>query len=90
MVHSISPGFQFRILADGTVASRIRALLMVNDLRVFVLSSLMDMQVDALRLKLALQDKPDDINRRLSVLDGKIAERLELFGHLLKKNMVVN
>ena len=79
---------KFSILAEGTVASRIRALLMVNDLRVFVLSSLMDMQVDALRLKLALQDNPDDINRRLSALDGKIAERLKLFGHLLEKNAV--
>ena len=79
---------KFRILAEGTVASRVAALLAAPDQRLFVLSSLMDIQVDALRLQVAIQENPDDIGRRLSALDGKIAERIELFGQLLDRNSV--
>ena len=80
--------YKFRILAGGTVANRIAALLALKDSRLFVLSSLMDIQVDALRLQLAIQDNPDDINRRLSNLDEKIANRIELFGQLLERDAV--
>ena len=80
--------YKFRILAGGTVANRIAALLALKDSRLFVLSSLMDIQVDGLRLQLAIQDNPDDINRRLSNLDEKIANRIELFGQLLERDAV--
>ena len=49
---------------------------------------LADIQVDRLRLKLALQDNPDDAYRRISTLNSKINDYEKYFRDLLKKDSV--
>lgn len=73
-------------LATRSVASVIAAKLSKNDQRLFVASSIADVQVDQLRLLLALQDNPADASRRLSALQKKVQAYENDFRSLAERN----
>lgn len=74
------------VLATRTVASVVAAKLSKTDQRLFVASSIADVQVDQLRLLLALQDNPADASRRLSALQKKVDVYENDFRSLAEKN----
>lgn len=74
------------VLATRSVASVAAAKLSKNDQRLFVASSIADVQVDQLRLLLALQDNPADASRRLSALQKKVQVYENDFRSLAEKN----
>ena len=63
---------KYNVLSTRPVDSVPGAALAVSDMHLFTISSLADLQVDRLRLKLALQDNPDDVSRSFSMLNSKI------------------
>lgn len=79
---------KYDILATRRVDSTLRAELSVSDVNLFTLSSLADIYVDHLRLKLALQDNPGDVNRSFSALNAKIDRYETAFRDLLKEDSV--
>ena len=81
---------KYNILAnpDNRIESIEEASLTIPDLNLFILSSLADIQVDRLRLKLALQDNPDDADRSLRMLKSKINRYAELFEYILENDSV--
>ena len=78
----------YHFLSTRPVTSVTGANLAVTDLKLFTISSLADIQVDRLRLKLALQDNPDDVPRSLSVLNAKINRYETAFRSLLEEDAV--
>ena len=62
--------------------------LAVPDMHLFAISSLADLQVDRLRLGLALQDNPDDVSRSFSRLNSKVDRHETSFRALLDKDSV--
>jgi len=74
------------VLATRNVASVAAAKLSKNDQRLFVASSIADVQVDQLRLLLALQDNPADASRRLSALQQKVHVYENDFRSLAERN----
>ena len=79
---------KYDILSARGVDSTLRAELAVSDLNLFTLSSLADIYVDHLRLKLALQDNPGDAKRSFSALNAKIDRYETAFRALLKEDTV--
>ena len=61
------------ILAQGNVVKELNSRLFVSDLGLLLLSSVMDIHVADLRLKLAAQDNTLDLRRRGSELNDRIA-----------------
>ena len=76
---------KYHALATAEVNSVFAAKLSENDKRLFVAASIADVQVDQLRLVLALQDNPADAARRLSALQEK-ADSYESDFHSLAEN----
>lgn len=74
------------VLTTRTAANVVAAKLSKNDQRLFVASSIADVQVDQLRLLLALQDNPADASRRLSALQKKVQAYENDFRSLAEKN----
>ena len=79
---------KYDILSTRGVDSTLRATLAVSDINLFTLSSLADIYVDHLRLKLALQDNPGDANRSFSALNDKIDRYETAFRNLLTEDSV--
>ena len=81
---------KYNILAnpENRVDSILAANLAIPDINLFTLSSLADIQVDRLRLKLALQDNPDDACRSFSMLNSKIDRYEASFKCLLENDSV--
>ena len=77
---------KYEIVSALAVEDQVAAELGVLRTKLFAVSSLADIQVDRLRLKLALQDNPDDVERRVSVLGSKVAWYEASFRDLLTKN----
>lgn len=75
-------------LATKRVTDARAAKLSENDKRLFVASSVADVQVDQLRLLLSLQDNPADAARRLSALQKKVHSYESDFRSLVEKNPV--
>ena len=75
-------------LTTGEVKSGIGAKLSPFDIQMFVKSSIVDLRVNGLRLKLALQDNPVDVKRSLSSLNGKMVQYEGEFRQLLENNSV--
>ena len=73
-------------LTTGEVKSGIGAKLSPFDIQMFVKSSIVDLRVNGLRLKLALQDNPVDVKRSLSSLNGKMVQYEGEFRQLLENN----
>lgn len=79
---------KYDILSTKNVGSVLDAELAVSDIKLFTGLNLADVQVDRLRLRLALQDNPDDAARRVLLLISKIERYEESFKTLLDKNPI--
>ena len=79
---------KYKALSTRPVDSVLSAALAVPDMNLLTISSLADLQVDRLRLKLALQDNPDDVSRSFSILNSKVDRYETSFRTLLEKDLV--
>ena len=79
---------KYNFLSKEPVNSKLSARLKATEIDLFVTSSLADIQVDGLRLKLALQDNPDDVPRSFSTLNAKIDRYESHFRQLLENDSV--
>ena len=79
---------KYKALSTRPVDSVLSAALAVPDMNLLTISSLADLQVDRLRLKLALQDNPDDVSRSFSILNSKVDRHESSFRTLLDKDLV--
>ena len=79
---------KFGHLVTREILSERDAKLAVSDINLFVLSSLMDLRADVLRLQLTLQDDPQYAERRHELLGKKVEQRAGTFGELLDHNPV--
>ena len=80
---------KYQILTEQVVHDRVAVDLAVLRTRLFALSSLADIQVDRLRLLLAVQSNPVDVTRRVFTLDSKIKRYEALFSYLSQENPVI-
>ena len=78
---------KYNILSTAPV-NKFSARLKATDIDLFVTSSLADIQVDGLRLKLTLQENPDDVARSFSMLNSKINRYEDHFRKLLENDSV--
>lgn len=79
---------KYAFLLKRPVGSELDANLAASDVESFTAASLADLQIDWLRLKLALQDNPDDARRRITTLNAKIDDYEKSFGDLLVNDSV--
>ena len=79
---------KFGHLVTREIRSEQNARSVVSDINLFVLSSLMDLRADALRLQLTLQDDPHYAERRETVLGKKVERCAERFREILDRNPV--
>ena len=76
-------------LISKSIATETGATLAPADQQIFALSGIASIYVDRQRLRLALQDNPDDLMRSVKALDDKIKRTLSGFDKLLSDNPVV-
>ena len=81
---------KFGHLVTREIQSEQDARLAVSDINLFVLSSLMDLRADALRLQLTLQDDPHYAERREAALREKVEQCAGAFRELLDHNQVTS
>lgn len=79
---------KFAFLLKRPVGSEADANLAASDIESFIAASLADLQIDRLRLKLALQDNPDDAFRRNSTLTSRMDDTEKSFRDLLRNDSV--
>ena len=77
---------KFGHLAAREIRSAQDARLALSDINLFVLSSLLDIRADALRLHLTLQDDPHYAERRQAVLRKKVEQCADTFKTLLDRD----
>ncbi len=77
---------KFGHLAARKIRSAQDARLALSDINLFVLSSLLDIRAEALRLHLTLQDNPHYAERRQAVLRKKVEECADTFKTLLDRD----
>ena len=77
---------KYEILSLLQADNQTAAELGVVRARLFAMASIADIRVDRLRFKLALQDNPGDLTRRVSALDKKIELYEESFRYLAEEN----
>ena len=77
---------KFGHLATKEIRTVHDAKVAVSDINLFVLSSLMDLRADALRLHLTLQDAPDYAERRHGELRSRVEHCAETFKTLLDRD----
>ena len=77
---------KFGHLAARKIRSAQDARLALSDINLFVLSSLLDLRADALRLHLTLQDDPHYAERRQAVLRKKVEQCTDTFKTLLDRD----
>ena len=80
---------KYDILTDGGIDTRVSANVAPVNQHLYALSGIASVYVDRLRLKLALQDNPDDVTRSVRVLNSKVSETYGRFIKLLKDNPMV-
>ena len=76
------------ILRRGDVGAVVDVSLTPTDMNLFLYSSLMNIQIDGLRLKLDLQDNPDDVGRSYLMLNSKINRYEKVFTGILENDSV--
>ncbi len=79
---------KYDILSTRSVDAVLGADLAVSDINLFTICSLADIQVDRLRLKLALQENPDDVSRSFKTLVLKTDLYRRSFTDLLENDSV--
>lgn len=79
---------KYVFLLKRPVASEVDANLAPSAIEFFTAASLADLQIDRLRLKMALQDNPNDAYRRISTLNSKMADYEQSFRDLLENDSV--
>ncbi len=79
---------KYAFLLKRPVGSELDANLAPSDIEFFTAASLADIQIDRLRLKLALQDNPDDAYRRFSALNERMDDHEKSFRNLLERDSV--
>ncbi len=77
---------KFGHLAVREIRSAQDARLALSDINLFVLSSLLDIRADALRLHLTLQDDPHYAERRQVVLRKRVEQCADTFKTLLDRD----
>ena len=77
---------KYEILSGLEVDKQTPAELRVLYTRLFAMASIADVRADRLRFKLALQDNPGDLKRRIVMLDSKIKLYEESFRYLSEEN----
>ena len=77
---------KYEILSGLEVDDQTSAELGVVCTKLFAMASIADVRVDRLRFKLALQDNPGDLKRRISLLESKIELYEESFRYLSEKH----
>ncbi len=83
---------KYNILIGGSLSGTIGAIdveLAPVDQHLYALSGIASIYVDRQRLRLALQDNPDDLVRSVEALNGKIQSTIEGFHRLLEDNPLV-
>ena len=80
--------YQYGHLANREIRSENDARAAVSDINLFVLSSLMDIRADVLRLYLTLQDDPGFAGRRQEELRGRVEQCNNAFRALLDKDPI--
>ena len=80
--------YQYGHLANREIRSENDAKAAVSDIDLFVLSSLMDIRADVLRLYLTLQDDPGFAGRRQEELRGRVERCNKTFKELLDKDPI--
>ena len=80
---------KYGIISAGRITSSVAAELATGDQHLFALSGIANIHVDRLRLKLALQDNPDDLARSVMALERKIDAYEGGFRQLLKDNPLI-
>ena len=76
----------YKFLSEGGVDSILDAQLYLPNKHLFILSSVADIEIESLRLKLALQDNPNEIDRTQKRIDTKIEGHREQFKNLLEND----
>lgn len=79
---------KYHAISIRDIGSVTSAGLAPSDQHLFTLSRLADVYVDKLRLKLALQDNPDDVTRSFSTLNDKLDRYETEFRELLSTDSV--
>ncbi len=77
---------KYEFLSEGGVASILDAQLSLPNMHLFILSSVADIEIESLRLKLALQDNPNEIDRTQKRINTKIEGHREQFKNLLEND----
>ena len=77
---------KYEILSGLEVDDQTSTELGVVRTKLFAMASIADVRVDRLRFKLALQDNPEDLKRRISLLESKIKLYEESFRYLSQKH----
>ena len=77
---------KYEFLSEGGVASILDAQLSLPNMHLFILSSVADIEIESLRLKLALQDNPNEIDRTLKRINTKIEGHREQFKNFLEND----
>lgn len=77
---------KYGIISTGRITSSVAAELAAGDQHLYALAGIASIHVDRLRLKLALQDNPDDLPRSVLALESKIDAYEQGFRKLLDDN----
>ena len=81
---------KYDILAAGGIDTQVSANVAPVNQHLYALSGIASVYVDRLRLKLALQDNPDDAARSARVLTDKVSKTYGRFKKLLEGNPMVH
>ena len=77
---------KYELVTGKTLANETGARLAPADQHLYALSGIASIYVDRQRLRLALQDNPDDVGRSVRALNGKVDRTRTAFGRLLEEN----
>lgn len=77
---------KYELVTGKTLANETGARLAPADQHLYALSGIASIYVDRQRLRLALQDNPDDVGRSVRALNQKVDRTRTAFGRLLEEN----
>ena len=81
--------YKYDLLTTKSVTSEVGAKLAPTDQHLYALSGIASIYVDRQRLRLALQDNPDDVARSVRALNQKVDQTRTGFAKLLEDNPLV-
>ena len=81
--------YKYDLLTGGALSTETGARLAPSDQHLYALSGIASVYVDRQRLRLALQDNPDDVARSVRALNQKVDQTRAGFGKLLEENPLV-